>query len=157
MTTARLADLVNEHGVSMNATTVTKIEKKDRRVTVDELVALAVALGVSPPLLLLPIERPEGERAGGDSEIPLTDGQVAEWEAAWRWMHGQRPLDDAGEREVREFWFTNRPYESDNPADEAALVMDNRIQGAWRLELSSDGPGQLLRPGRGNLWTEEET
>lgn len=116
----------------MNATTVTKIEKKDRRVTVDELMALAVALNVSPTLLLLPIDPPHQDPDDPSKErVAITDALTTDWETAWRWLHGQRPLGEASQREIRGFWFTNRPYESDNPEDEARLVMSARVQGAW--------------------------
>jgi transcriptional regulator with XRE-family HTH domain len=53
LTTAGLAERVSARGVPMLPTTVTKIEKKNRRVTVDELAALADALNVAPAALLL--------------------------------------------------------------------------------------------------------
>lgn len=53
LTTAGLAERVGARGVPMSPTTVTKIEKKSRRVTVDELAALADALDVAPASLLL--------------------------------------------------------------------------------------------------------
>jgi len=56
-TTERLAQAVSDQGVPMTATTVTKIEKQMRRTTVDELVALAAALGLRPGALLLPADR----------------------------------------------------------------------------------------------------
>lgn len=51
-TTRRLARTVSDLGIPMSASAVTKIEKQDRRMTVDELVAFAEALGV-PVLVLL--------------------------------------------------------------------------------------------------------
>lgn len=53
LTTAGLAERVSARGVPMSPTTVTKIEKTSRRVTVDELAALADALDVAPASLLL--------------------------------------------------------------------------------------------------------
>lgn len=52
LTTGQLAERLTAHGVAMNATAVTKIEKMNRRVTVDELHALAGALGVRTTQLL---------------------------------------------------------------------------------------------------------
>lgn len=57
LTTVQLAAAVTAEGRQMYATTVTKIEKLQRRVDVDDLVALAAALGVDPVLLL---EEPAG-------------------------------------------------------------------------------------------------
>jgi transcriptional regulator with XRE-family HTH domain len=155
LTTAKLAEAVAAQGVPMNATTVTKIEKKDRRVTVDELVALAVVLGVSPTLLLLPIDPPEQEPSHPGSEhVAITEETSVPWETAWRWLHGQRPLHDASQRQNRDFWFTNRPYESDNPEDEAALVMSARVQGAWAPV--SDRRPQEERSSAPHGWSEDD-
>lgn len=54
LTTSGLAEQVSAHGVPMSPTTVTKIEKFSRRVTVDELATLAEVLDVAPAALLLP-------------------------------------------------------------------------------------------------------
>lgn len=56
LTTGGLAELVTAQGVPMSPTTVTKIEKHSRRVTVDELAALAEVLDVAPAALLLPAD-----------------------------------------------------------------------------------------------------
>lgn len=56
ITTGGLAELVSAHGVPMSPTTVTKIEKHSRRVTVDELAALAEVLDVAPAALLIPAD-----------------------------------------------------------------------------------------------------
>lgn len=52
MTTERLAERVTELGRPMYANTITKIEKQQRRVDVDDLAALASALGVTVTHLL---------------------------------------------------------------------------------------------------------
>jgi transcriptional regulator with XRE-family HTH domain len=57
LTTAQLAESVSGLGRPMYANTITKIEKLQRRVDVDDLVALAAALGVTPAQLL---EEPTG-------------------------------------------------------------------------------------------------
>lgn len=54
MTTEQLAERVSDLGRPMYATTITKIEKMLRRVDVDDLTALATALGVTPVQLLEP-------------------------------------------------------------------------------------------------------
>lgn len=86
LTTTELAEAVTKLGVQMTASTVTKIERQGRRVTVDELVALAAALDVSPVALMLPARDPGGP-------VRLTEGFTARtWRDAWHWMHGKRPL-----------------------------------------------------------------
>ncbi|MFE7478564.1 hypothetical protein ACFU98_47695, partial [Streptomyces sp. NPDC057575] len=63
-----------------------KIERQQRQVTVDDLAALAVILGVSPSALLLPFtERPT------DPVDVTGSGPVAAADA-WQWAHGGRPL-----------------------------------------------------------------
>lgn len=62
-----------------------KIEKGTRRVDVDDLVALALALDVAPNRLLLAAET-------GGSEIALTPAYAATWGLAWLWACGQTRL-----------------------------------------------------------------
>ncbi|MER7562314.1 helix-turn-helix transcriptional regulator [Streptomyces sp. NPDC097941] len=107
-TTEQLAGEVSELGVPMTASTVTKIEKQGRRVTVDELVALAAALGVSPVTLMLPSEDPDGP-------IRLAERLTStDWRTAWRWMHGQTNfvarLWPGGGGSPLSWLAVNRPY-----------------------------------------------
>lgn len=62
------------------------MEKGERVVTADELVALAVAFGVSPSALLLPLT----EKA--DDPVTVTGGGTVDAEQAWSWANGRRPL-----------------------------------------------------------------
>ncbi|MBT2401268.1 helix-turn-helix transcriptional regulator [Streptomyces sp. ISL-100] len=105
-TTAQLAADVKRLGVPMSASTITKIEKQGRRVTVDELVALAAALDVSPVTLMLPAADPGGS-------VMLTPRLRAYgWGGAWRWMHGDDPLVVDGIEGAGHFqWLAaNHPY-----------------------------------------------
>lgn len=62
-----------------------RIEKGKRRVDADDLVALAIALGVSPNRILLPEDADNGA-------AELTAGVTAtEW-SAWKWAEGEWPL-----------------------------------------------------------------
>ncbi|MEU9056875.1 helix-turn-helix transcriptional regulator [Streptomyces sp. NPDC048384] len=54
LTTEQLAVKVTDYGRPMRANTITKIEKGQRRVDVDDPVALALALETRPDALLLP-------------------------------------------------------------------------------------------------------
>ncbi|MDO0937406.1 helix-turn-helix transcriptional regulator [Streptomyces sp. DG2A-72] len=107
MTTKQLAEAVGEMGVPMTASTVTKIETQGRRVFVDELVALAAALDVTPAALMLP---------GRDPRQPVWMGEPMPWRRAWRWMHGAAPLPSREELYGEDFggflsWLSiNRPY-----------------------------------------------
>lgn len=62
------------------------MEKAERVVTADELAALAVAFGVSPSALLLPLSL--------QPHIPVevTGGGVVPADEAWAWANGRRPL-----------------------------------------------------------------
>lgn len=73
----RLAELVTEAGRPMSASMVGKIEAGARRVDVDDLVALAFALEVSPARLLLSAHRdPEDQAAADDTEDGHAPGPV---------------------------------------------------------------------------------
>src|SRR5579875_2632397 len=54
MSQAELAGRVTQLGRPMSASVVSKTEKLDRRIDVDDLIAFAIALGVTPNRLLLP-------------------------------------------------------------------------------------------------------
>jgi hypothetical protein len=58
---------------------------------VDDLVALAVVLNVTPSQLLMP--EPPGE--GEDQTVPLTPHRHVGWHRAWQWMCGDYWLDDS--------------------------------------------------------------
>lgn len=74
-------------GWSINAVGIRRIESEERRVTPDDLVALAVALEVSPVTLLMP---PSAE--GGDPvEVTGFEGELPA-EALWHWLRGGYPL-----------------------------------------------------------------
>ncbi len=64
---------------------ITKIEQGARRVDVDDLIALALALGVNPSALLLPAVSEE-------ESVELTPGMSASAWATWQWADGLAPL-----------------------------------------------------------------
>lgn len=145
LTTAQLADEVSGHGVPMTASTVTKVEKHMRRVTVDELVTLAFVLGISPVTLMLPPEAPVGAPSDARGEwLAVTEQDALPWETAWRWMHGEWPPADVSPRELRRFRRENRPYEDQDPAREAYWLLRGRLDGAWRLEMDGDDDGTMV-------------
>jgi transcriptional regulator with XRE-family HTH domain len=70
-------------------TVVSKIERGERRIDVDDLVAIGRALGVPPVLLLFPL--------GEDEEVEVLAGQTASTWEAFRWFVGEAPFPgDAG-------------------------------------------------------------
>jgi hypothetical protein len=75
---------MRSHGVPWGPTTVTKVEKGDRQVTVDELVALAYVLAVSPAALIVPTTWNE--------PLSVTPAQSQAASTVWRWIIGTFPL-----------------------------------------------------------------
>jgi transcriptional regulator with XRE-family HTH domain len=101
---ALLADL----GRPILASGISKIEQGQRRVDTDELIALAIALGVTPSSLLLP-------PVADDSPAELAATVNVPSSKAWRWADGQEPLKD--------------PYDDDDNAD---FQLTARPKGARR-------------------------
>jgi 8-oxo-dGTP diphosphatase len=92
----------------MTGAVLSKTEQLDRRVDVDDLVVLAIALGVSPNVLLLPrlgvrALPVEGELAPGMAPVDAA--------AAWAWATGEKPLPNGDtSRDEAEFVTANRPH-----------------------------------------------
>lgn len=102
LTLQQLSDRLAERGRSIAPLGLRRIESQDRRIDADDLVALAVVLGVNPSALLLP---PTVE---GDAEVTGA-GAVAATDA-WRWADGRAPLplDDAEDAESARLRFQLR-------------------------------------------------
>lgn len=84
LTVIGLAQALRAAGHPMPATGITKIELEQRRVTVEDLVALAVVLNANVSALLLP------PTTDGETEIAAAGTVHAE--AAWKWADGEQPL-----------------------------------------------------------------
>jgi transcriptional regulator with XRE-family HTH domain len=87
LSTVRLSQMLDGAGRSISATAITRVESGERRVDVDDLVALAAALNVNPSALLLP---PTAE-----GSIEVTGAGTVSAAEAWEWMDGEHPLLDA--------------------------------------------------------------
>ena len=93
---------------------LSKVEQGSRRVDVDDLMALSLALDVTPNRLLLP-------STAGESKISLTPSEVVTERDAWRWACGDGPLDLPGVFDLDRFgrWQKeNRPHD---PPDETTV------------------------------------
>ena len=85
-----LAARLQAIGRPIPALGLSRIEKGTRRVDADDLVGLALALGVNPSALLLPRDVPP------DGAVSLTDDYQASGTDAWAWADGRRSLPAAG-------------------------------------------------------------
>lgn len=83
-----LSAKLTELGHPIPVGSISRMETGARRADVSDLMALAVALDVSPSRLLLPAE--------GDPRDPvaLTETYTTSWERAWLWAAGEVPLID---------------------------------------------------------------
>ncbi len=86
MTVYELADKLNAAGHAIAASAISKVERGERQVSVDDLMAFASALGVSPSALLLPLTDQPTDM------VEVTGGGAVLAADAWRWANGQRPL-----------------------------------------------------------------
>lgn len=84
-----LSGELTKAGRPITPSAIAKIEKQQRQVTVDDLVALAVVLNTSPISLLLPAE-------WGDVPVELTSERQLMARTAWRWIRGFSPATDYG-------------------------------------------------------------
>jgi transcriptional regulator with XRE-family HTH domain len=82
-----LSDLLGRLGRPTLPTVISKIERGERRIDVDDVVAFALALNVSPLTLLLP-------PTSSDETVDLTASQEVTSRTAWYWGVGRRPAMD---------------------------------------------------------------
>lgn len=117
---------------------LSRIESGARRVDADDLVALGVALGVSPVTLLLP--SPDGQ------EVGITDQLSVPADSAWRWMHGETELPDAAVRGA-DFREENRPYEGTFSQEVRRFVNSRVTERPYVIEVASS----VHRPEEGRI------
>lgn len=81
-------------GWSINAVGIRRIESGERRVTVDDLMALAVALDVSPITLLLPgfVDADDRIEVSGVAE-EITARRAWDWFRAWETWDRRRSIE----------------------------------------------------------------
>jgi 8-oxo-dGTP pyrophosphatase MutT (NUDIX family)/transcriptional regulator with XRE-family HTH domain len=109
----QLAERLARYGRPIAAAVLSKTEQLDRRVDVDDLVALAIALGVTPNRLLLtgritPDIADEAVELTSVVRMPVLD--------VWQWASGDAPLADS-DVDVNEFRRENRPHDRAEPVD----------------------------------------
>ncbi len=87
LTVAELAERIQQLGRPITRQALSDIEAERRRVDVDDLVAIAAALGVSPATLLMPETFDETEVE------PVLDGLQLPAGILWSWLTAEHPLD----------------------------------------------------------------
>lgn len=87
LTLEDLAQRLRELGRPIIKSGLSKIESGGRRVDVDDLLALAVALEVNPNRLLL------GPEAAEDDEMAITPDFAVPSQTAWDWANGEVAAD----------------------------------------------------------------
>ncbi len=87
LTVRQLSERLAELGTPLLASGITKIEQGQRKVDVNDLVALAVALDTSPAVLLVPDVDVDEDRP-----VAVTPERVVSARAAWWWATATQPL-----------------------------------------------------------------
>lgn len=145
LTTRQLSAALERTGRPIPASGITRMEKGERAVTVDDLTALAEVLDVSPTTLLLPAE--------DTGPVNVTPVKAVPWQVAWRWAHGEQPpFTPGGEDDPREardwperrrrFLAESQPYRDPDHLHEVTRYVSARIEGPWHLELDSTGESE---------------
>jgi transcriptional regulator with XRE-family HTH domain len=81
-----LAAQLTANGRTVSQSSLTRMEQGKRVVTADDLTALAVAFGVSPAALLLPLED------AAEARVHVTGAGRVPAERAWSWASSEQPL-----------------------------------------------------------------
>lgn len=126
------------------ATVVSKIERGERRVDADDVMAFALAMNVSPLTLLLP---PEGDSS---TTVQVTAEVAAKADRVWAWGRGDETLPPLWEnpdpQKQEEFERLALPaalrYTRAQPAGRAAEVLRSDVFRAVELsQIASDTTG----------------
>ena len=128
-----LAARLTELGRPTPGTALSKIERGERRVDVDDLAAFAVALGVSPATLLLP-------PVADDTPTSVTGAGTVTTRQAWDWADGTAPLVAfPGETDTGVLAHAARTRPEGRRTDHLLAVPDGQEQPAAPL-------GRLTKP-----------
>ncbi|MFE9170877.1 helix-turn-helix domain-containing protein [Streptomyces kebangsaanensis] len=140
LTIYSLSAELGKAGRPITPSAIAKIEKMQRQVNVDDLLALAVVFGVSPAALLLPLEDSPRHTA------EITGAGAVPADSAWAWASNKRPLKfPPGEQRTAEMEYAlaslppNAREARQHPAGraiEAAYEDVTRVivRAAWSVE-----------------------
>lgn len=152
LTTRQLSAAVARVGRPIPASGITRMERGERMITVDDLMAFSVVLGVSPAALLLPLEDDPAKTAAvtGAGEVPA--------DTAWAWLSNERPirLPDGdtrtalleyqlyslppGRRALTSHVLGNREEFVKLPPSVLIAALE-QVQAEFGKEMDNDGPG----------------
>jgi transcriptional regulator with XRE-family HTH domain len=152
----RLRDVVGYDGLSEQA--LGFIEREERRVTLNDALALAAALDVAPVNLMVPFESPEPIIAeGADRPVfePTAELKVGEhvtfipgWARAW--IKGTRTRFEATPREILRYYVDEVPPERKWLIEETAAAIRaedaERVRKLGRITPIDDLPHKLASP-----------
>jgi transcriptional regulator with XRE-family HTH domain len=137
LTYRELSDRLAQLGRPIPTLGLSRIEKGERRVDADDLVALAIALGVTPNALLLPRD------VDAITEVALTPTKSVLAGAAWNWADGRNFMhgpQHGSWRDQLDFVTQSRPRWQQ--AEYALQRMEEIAAAAAREEASgTDGSG----------------
>ncbi len=114
MSFAELSRILDKLGRPIPPLGLRRIEGGERRVDVDDLTAIAVALGVSPIALLMPsADQPE-------DLVTVTGAEPAHADRLWDWLCALEPLPGAGTNwaEMRAASWPSWRWQQFNAAEE---------------------------------------
>jgi transcriptional regulator with XRE-family HTH domain len=137
LTVRDLSARLTEVGHPVLPSVVSKTELGQRRVDVDDLVALAVTLGVTPNRLLLP-------GAVDDDTVMLTPNVEASQIGAWWWATGEQRLPGPFSPPERQFIAENRPHD---PPDTTTVEDLLKLEEAGELDALRAGYAQARAAG----------
>ena len=123
LTVRRLSEMLGELGRPILPSGLVRIEKGERGVDSDDLMALSLALGVTPNRLLLADGVP-------DESVALTPTQEASAVSAWWWATGEQRLPGPFAVSDQQFGAENRPHDppgTTTASDLGRLAADGRL------------------------------
>jgi 8-oxo-dGTP pyrophosphatase MutT (NUDIX family)/transcriptional regulator with XRE-family HTH domain len=116
-TQADLASALARAGVDLGESAVVRMERGIRGVSLDEAIAIATVLGVSPLHMIVPLDD-NGSQLTPRLTVPTTEARA--------WIRGQRPLTEADEQ----------LYYAQAPVSEAEWLAI--APGAWRFKTKEE-------------------
>jgi transcriptional regulator with XRE-family HTH domain len=122
LTVPELAERCRALGADqLTVNVITNLEVRRRNVSVDDLMALALALDIPPAYLLTP----------GDPsvQIAVTGTEVHQADAVEQWVMGATPLRSPGSHQYVQYVAERTAGQGQRPTDHAAALLRTRTSG----------------------------